>query len=195
MMTASNTGIEYHAGRRHGKVWWSFLLRGLIALALGLCALIWPSASLSILLRLVGLYLLADGALGLIAAYRSLDRTPYLIQAAISLVVGAVLLFWPGATVKTLFVIFGIWALLSGIMQIVSSRQLQPDDPDRGLMTGIGVVAAIVGLVLIFWPGTGVVAIAWVIAAAAFVIAALLIFLALRLKRLSGRVEQLKTDR
>ncbi|MCG6868914.1 MAG: DUF308 domain-containing protein [Gammaproteobacteria bacterium] len=194
-MRASGTGIGEHAGRRHGKVWWSFLLRGLIAGALGLCALIWPSASLNILLRLVGLYLLADGVLGLIAAYRSFDRTPYLVQAAISLIIGATLLFWPGATVKTLFVIFGIWALLSGIMQIVTSRQSRPDDPDRGLMTGIGTVAAIVGLVLIFWPGTGVVAIAWVIAAAAFVIAALLIFLAMRLKRLSGRIEQLRSDR
>jgi len=194
-MSASGTRIGEYTGRRRGKVWWSFLLRGLIAGALGLCALIWPSASLSILLRLVGLYLLADGVLGLIAAYRSSDRTPYFIQAAISLIIGAILLFWPGATVKTLFVIFGIWVLLSGIMQIVESRQLHPDEPDRGLMTGIGVVAAIVGLVLILWPGTGVVAIAWVIAAAAFVIAALLIFLALRLRRHSGRVEQLGSDR
>jgi uncharacterized membrane protein HdeD (DUF308 family) len=64
------------------------MLRGLIAGVLGLCVLIWPTISLALLLRLVGLYLLADGVVGLAMAFRSTERTPRLMQAAISLAVG-----------------------------------------------------------------------------------------------------------
>jgi uncharacterized membrane protein HdeD (DUF308 family) len=178
-----------------GHVWWSFMLRGLIAGALGLCALIWPTISLALLLRLVGLYLLADGVVGLVPAFRSTERTPHLMQTAISLAVGAVLLFWPGGTVRTLLVVFGAWALLSGIGQLFSSRQLDAEVTDRGLLTSLGVITGVVGLVLILWPGTGVVAIAWVIGAAALVIAILLIILALCLKRTARRVETLRLQR
>ena len=49
------------------------------------------------------------------------------------------------------------------------TRETAVDDPDRGLLTGMAVVALVVGLVLIFWQGTGAVAISWVIAALALV--------------------------
>ena len=172
---------------RLGDVWWYFLLRGLFAGVLGFCALVWPVMSLSILLALVGIYCLVDGATGLAAAIKSSDGGVQIIQAIFGLAVGAVLLFWPGTTMKTLLVIFGIWVLFSGISQILTARRMMLDQSERGLFTGIGAVAVVFGLILIFWPGTGVVAIAWTIAAAALLIAALLISLAMRLKRLSER--------
>jgi uncharacterized membrane protein HdeD (DUF308 family) len=58
-------------------------------------------------------------------------------------------------------------------------------------MTAMGGAVAVVGLVLLIWPGTGVVAISWIIALAALMLAALMIFLALRLKRLKKRVDKL----
>lgn len=50
---------------------------------------------------------------------------------------------------------------------------------------------AVVGVILLIWPGTGVVAISWIIALAALLLAGLLIFLALPLKRLKKRVDKL----
>jgi uncharacterized membrane protein HdeD (DUF308 family) len=52
-------------------------------------------------------------------------------------------------------------------------------------------VVTVVGLVLLIWPGTGVVVISWIIALAALLFAALLIFLALRFQRLKKRVDEL----
>ena len=37
----------------------------------------------------------------------------------------------------------------------MSGRRLQQDDPNRGLLIILGSVAAVVGLVLIVWPGSG----------------------------------------
>ena len=56
-------------------------------------------------------------------------------------------------------------------------------------MTTAGAVAAIVGGILIVWPGVAVVTLSWIIAASALLVAAVSIFLGLRFKRMGARVE------
>jgi uncharacterized membrane protein HdeD (DUF308 family) len=174
-----------------GDVWWAMMLRGVLAAMLGIFALFWPTASFTILTRVVGLYCLADGVSGLMGALRGADRGTYFSQAVVDLVAGAVLLFWPATSVRTLLMVFGAWALFTGVSQIVAARRANVDNNERGLRTTIGATVAAIGLVLLIWPGTGVVAISWFIALAALLFAALLIFLALRLKRLKGRIDNL----
>jgi uncharacterized membrane protein HdeD (DUF308 family) len=170
-----------------GDIWWAFMLRGVFAGVLGICALIWPTLSFTILTRLVGLYLLADGLPGLLGALRA----SYLLQAIVSLVAGGVLLFLPSASARTLLMVFGGWALFTGVSHMLAARRANVEDTDRGPMTTMGGVVTVVGLILLIWPGTGVVAISWIIALAALLFAALLIFLALRLHRLKRRVDEL----
>jgi uncharacterized membrane protein HdeD (DUF308 family) len=172
-----------------GDVWWAFLLRGVFAGLLGIFALFWPTASFTILTRVVGLYCLADGLSGLMGASR-VDRGAYMPQIVVSLVVGGVLLFWPGTSVRTLLMVFGAWALFTGVSQIVAARRASVDDSGRALMTGIGATVAVIGLVLLIWPGSGVVAISWFIAFGGLLFSALMIFLALRLRRLQQRIDR-----
>jgi uncharacterized membrane protein HdeD (DUF308 family) len=126
-----------------------------------------------------------------VGALRASDRGTYLLQAVVSLAVGGVLLFLPSASARTLLMVFGGWALFTGVSNILAARRANVEDTNRGLMTTMGGGVAVVGLVLLIWPGTGVVAISWIIALAALMLAALLIFLALRLKRLKKRVDNL----
>ena len=72
--------------------------------------------------------------------------------------------------------VFGGWALFTGVSHILAPRRANVEDTDRGLMTTMGGAVAVVGLVLLIWPGTGVVAISWIIALVAQLFAALLIF-------------------
>lgn len=181
--------VRRRIGDKLGDLWWAFMVRGLHAALLGVGALIWPSASLAILMRLVGIYVLLDGATGSIGAYRTGDRGAHLLQALLGLLIGALLLFWPEGSVRTLLVILGIWALLTGGSQIAAARQQEVEGSVRGPMSTVGWMVAAVGLILIVWPGTGVVTIAWVIAIAALLLATLLIWLALRFKRLQARVD------
>jgi uncharacterized membrane protein HdeD (DUF308 family) len=185
-------GARSRVSDKLGDIWWAFMARGVLAAVLGLCALIWPSVGLAILMRLVGLYCLADGAAALIGAFRTSERSSHLLQAALGLVVGVLLLFWPEGSVRTLLVIFGVWALLTGVSQIVAARRTDAEGGERSVMTTIGWIVAVVGAILIVWPGTGVVAIAWVIGIAALVLAALLIWLAVRFKRLGERLDDVQ---
>ncbi|MGH7807328.1 MAG: HdeD family acid-resistance protein [Thermodesulfobacteriota bacterium] len=167
------------------------MLRGVLAGVLGICALVWPTAGLGIITALVGIYCLADGISGLVGAMRVSDRGSYLLQALFGIVVGLILLAWPRESIRILLMFFGAWALFTGISQIITARRADADFTERGPMTAVGQILAVVGLVLIVWPGTGVVTISWVIAIALLLIAGLLIFLAVRLKRLKERVDKL----
>jgi uncharacterized membrane protein HdeD (DUF308 family) len=184
-------GMQSCVSGKLGDIWWAFMLRGVFAGVLGICALIWPTLSFTILTRMVGLYCVADGLPGLVGALRASDRGTYLLQAAVSLVVGGFLLFWPSTSARTLLRVFGGWALFTGISNVLAARRANVEDTGRVLMATIGGAVAVVGLVLLIWPGTGVVTISWIIALAALLFAALLIFLALRLKRLKKRVDKL----
>ena len=177
---------------RLGGLWLGYLLRGLLALALGIGALFWPSATVELLVRLVGIFAILNGSAGLFTAYQARMPGSYWVPGWMSLGAGAVLLFWPGVTVHLLFLILGIWATFQGGSLWLMARQAATDDPDRGLLSGVAVVAVLIGLVLIFWPGTGAVAISWVIAALALLAGFMLVYMALHLHRARQGISNLR---
>src|SRR5258708_40015064 len=99
-------GMESRVSAKLGDIWWAFMVRGVFDGVLGICALIWPTLSFTILTRMVGLYCLADSLPGLVGALRASDRGTYLLQAVVSLTVGGVLLFLPSASARTLLMLF-----------------------------------------------------------------------------------------
>lgn len=175
------------ARERSGGMWWTFMIRSILALVLGLCALFWPSTTVEILITLVGVFCVVDGLTGLLGVFRTPERGANLVAPLVGLAIGLVLLFWPDATVRMLLVVFGASLLFIGISQIFGARRADLQDGDRRVMTTIGGITAAAGLILVLWPGTGVVAISWLIAIPALLVSALLIFLALRLKRVQER--------
>lgn len=182
-----------HAGGKSApgaQIWWIFMLRGALAALLGIVALLWPTLTLQILVLLVGAYLIADGVMGLVIAFRRAARAgARLLQPIASVLIGLILVLWPDESARTLFVILGAGALFVGISYVVTARRYPLDTLDRRLMSTAGVVAAVLGAALIVWPGAGVVTVSWIIAAAALLLAAVLIFLGVRLKQRRVRVE------
>ena len=194
-LQASAAGLKSHVHGKLDHLWWAFMLRGALALALVVSALIWPKATLGVLVQLIGIYALLDGAAGLISLIRNRDLQSYLLPALFSLAMGAILLFWPGLTVKWLLVILGILALLHGANLLLAGRSLEQYDPNRGMLMTMGTVLAVVGLILIIWPGAGAVTISWLVAAFAFVVGAILVFLALRLRQVNLQLEDMPRQR
>jgi uncharacterized membrane protein HdeD (DUF308 family) len=184
---ASN--IQHGVSHRLRDIWWAILLRGILALALAACALFWPERTMSILVKLLGIYFLTDGLWGAFTAWRSGDATATPLQAVVSLILGVTLLFWTGISTHVFMIIAGIWALLQGIGVVMSSRRLEADDADRTLMAVIGIVIALVGVVFILWPETGVVTVSWLIGLGACLVGLMLVYLATRLKRVRKRVD------
>jgi uncharacterized membrane protein HdeD (DUF308 family) len=169
-------------------VWQYLLLRGVFALALGAFALFWPSLSLSVLVTVVGIFCLIDGAIGLVFTLRNPALRTYLASSLVSLIIGAILVIWSVAAVKFVLMMFGAWLVFVGGSQIAVARGLGEKNANRGLLLTLGAVAAVVGLVLIVWPGTGVVVVSWGIAAAAILTGIQSVYLATHLRRVQQSV-------
>ena len=190
-----------------GQIWWVFILRGVFAAVLGVFALIWPTLTLEILVLFVGAYLIADGVMGLVVALRraapsgrllppaieGMDLNP-LLQPALSVAIGLLVVLWPSQSARTLFMILGAGALFIGISYVIAARQYAVDAMGRRLMTTGGIIAGVLGVILIVWPGAAVVTVSWIIAAAALRMAAVMIFLGVRLRQLRARVVVIPPD-
>lgn len=172
---------------RLANVWWTFFLRGLLAAGVGLAALFWPTGSISLLLQLVGVLLILDGGLTLFGFGRGGAAGGVGIGA---IAIGLVLLIWPEGTARFAFALLGAFALLTGAGSLLTWRQLPESDPERMTARNAGVAALLIGLFLIFWPGTGLVALGWAIAFGALAVSVMMFWLASRFK---GANERLKT--
>ncbi len=188
-LEAAAAEVKAGLAGRLGDIWWFLLIRGILALLLGVFAIFWPGENMRLLIMVVGIYCLADGATTLVGALRNSTLHEQLAQALLVIAIGTVLVFWPGATVRTLLMTLGAAIFFVGFGQIMTSRTLAADDPAKETTRRVGMCAAAVGLVLAFWPGGGVVVLSWVIGIAALLVGALLIFLGTRFRRLQQRVE------
>jgi uncharacterized membrane protein HdeD (DUF308 family) len=101
------------------------------------------------------------------------------------------LLFWPEGSGRLLLMVLGLWALLQGALMFLAGFRADAGDPDRAPTMAIGAAAALIGLVVMLWPGTGAVTIAWLIGIAALMVGVLLVWFALRLRGVDKRVERL----
>lgn len=81
-----------------GKSWWLLLLRGLVAIVFALLTWLQPAASLAAMVLVFGIYVLADGVLGIWAALSGRKNQRHwwvlLLWGLVSVAVGAIT-FWP----------------------------------------------------------------------------------------------------
>ncbi len=177
---------------RLANVWWTFFLRGLLAAGVGLAALFWPTGSISLLLQLVGVLLILDGGLTLFGFGFGFGFGRGGAAGGVgigAIAIGLVLLIWPEGTARFAFALLGAFALLTGAGSLLTWRQLPESDPERMTARNAGVAALLIGLFLIFWPGTGLVALGWAIAFGALAVSVMMFWLASRFK---GANERLK---
>ena len=175
-------------GDKASELWWTFLVRGGIALLLGIAALFWPTSSISILLRLFGLFLVLDAVFWVFGARRGSDDMGDSAPGLLTGIIGLALLFVPATSARLVFVLLGVWALITGAGYLLAWWRAPSEDPERDTARNVGLFALAGGLVLLFWPGTGVVALGWALAILAFAVASAMFFLASRFRRIDRRL-------
>src|SRR5262249_30335380 len=166
--------------------WGWIVVRGVAAVIFGVLGFLWPAFTIAALVLLWGAYALADGVLALIAAFRVRDRgKPFwalLIVGVLGILAGIVTFLWPGMTALALLAFIAAWALLMGIFQIVAAIRLRKVLEREWLLALSGVLSVIFGVLMLWNPGAGALAVVWVIASYAIVFGVLLIALGLKLK-------------
>jgi uncharacterized membrane protein HdeD (DUF308 family) len=169
--------------------WRALALRGLIALLFGLVVLFWPGLVLTVLSILFGIYAAVDGAITLVPALRAPDRgtkrTLPLTEGAVGIVAGLVALLWPGLTVSGLVYVIAGWALVTGVLKILTAILLRAAVDNGWLLAGSGALSVLFGVLLAVLARSDVPFLAPFIGGFAVVVGLALIVFAFRLRERS----------
>jgi uncharacterized membrane protein HdeD (DUF308 family) len=169
--------------------WWLLLLRGLVAIAFGVVAFLWPSITLVALTYLWGAYAIVDGIIAIGAAFNLSggDAGPRWwlgLTGVLGIAAGVIAFFYTGMTMVILLMFIAAWAIVIGALQIFAAVRLwNVVANDWWLILG-GLLSIVFGVVMFRWPNTGALALVWTIAWFAAFFGCMLVGLSFELKKL-----------
>jgi uncharacterized membrane protein HdeD (DUF308 family) len=181
----SNTLDERKVLRRAGA---ALLIRGILAVLFGVLVIAWPAMTVLAIVFVFGVFALLDGAASLYHYFSRRQRASgwTLASGIVSILAGIVALVWPGITALWLALLIGAWALVLGITQIVVSVQARTVIGSWWAWLAAGIVLALFGLYVFFFPGAGILGLLGVVAAFAFATGILLLAAGFQLFRIVG---------
>ena len=141
-------------------------LRGVAAIAFGIATLAWPGVTLWALVVLWGAYALFDGTVALTSAItdRYLPHRGWVAVVGISGIVAGVMTFvWPGITTLALLFVIAFWSLVNGFSLIAIAVSERKQMTGEWVIALTGILAVLLGVVLMITPGAGALAITWAI--------------------------------
>lgn len=173
--------------------WLLVATRGLAAIAFGVIAYWSPAAMMLALALLFAAYSLVDGILNVVLAVRGMRAAKRMPQAnarwgwilangVFGIAIAIVVMLWPGLTVLAFVFIFAGWALVSGVLSLVSAARLRKAH-GRWLMVLAGLMSVACGVLLFLAPLVGAVVLAWWLGAYTLVFGVALLALAFRLRK------------
>src|SRR5919112_3949024 len=175
---------------RIAENWRAMALRGLVAVLFGLVILFWPSLVLAVLSLFFGIYALVDGGVELVPALRSSDRGALrwlpLAEGTVGVIAGLVALLWPGLSASGLLHVIVVWAVVTGVLKILTAIVLRSEVENGWLLAGSGALSVLFGILLAVLAGSDVPFLAPFIGAFAVVVGLALIVFAFRLRDRRG---------
>lgn len=163
------------------QIWWVVLLRGILAVLFGVVALVWPGITVWALVVVFAAYAIIDGIVLVVQSIR--DKPEgwgwWLAMGVVSVLAGLVALFWPGITALALLYVIAFYAILFGITGIVGGVRFRKV-PESGWVWSVlaGVLAVLFGIVLLIFPGEGILSLIVLLGIYAILFGVLLVILA-----------------
>ncbi|MGB3413464.1 MAG: DUF308 domain-containing protein [Microbacteriaceae bacterium] len=176
------------------RVWWLVLIRGILALILGIISLVSPLITGIAITLVFGIYALSDGIIGLFHAWRSSrQQRPYgwvLFGAIVSVLAGLAVLIMPGIVAEFGALYFTVtiafYAMLFGFASMFTNSELSGKEKFWAIVSGLLTVAAgIILMIFVFiYPAEVLLTtIIWVIGIYAIILGISLIIMAFRIRK------------
>ena len=171
---------------RIAENWRAMALRGLVAVLFGLVILFWPGLVLAGLSLIFGIYALVDGGVELVPALRSPDRGALkwlpLTEGTVGVIAGLVALLWPGLSASGLLHVIVVWAVVTGVLKILTAIVLRSEVENGWLLAGGGALSVLFGVILAALVGSDLPSLAPFIGVFAVVVGLALIVFAFRIR-------------
>lgn len=179
---------------------WSLLaINGLLTIALGLVALFLPGEAIRLLVIWFGVFALAGGLVFVLTDYlRSRRKEPwgfFTAAAAPLLIVGLIAVIAPTLVIGLVFLLLGIWAIVSGSLHLISSIQLRSYLANFWMFLLNGVLVMGLGVMLVVNPLDSAEAITSVFGLFATAIGLFLLYSSFRFKSATDRQHRINGGR
>jgi uncharacterized membrane protein HdeD (DUF308 family) len=147
--------------------WWSLVIRGIVAILLGIVTFAWPGITLTALVFLFGAYALLDGVVSLVGVVRAAQAHErwgaLLIEGFAGIAAAIVTVLWPPLTALALVYVIGAWAVVTGIFEMVAAVRLRKYIAGEWLLALTGIASLLFGILIMIAPIAGALVIAlWV---------------------------------
>ena len=149
-----------------GRHWGWVLAYGIVTLAAGIAALVWPGVTLLVVAVLFGVQLIVGGIFRFVSAFAADEsggtRVWMALLGVFSLIIGLYAVRHVLLTIVALALLLGIFWVVSGAMELfgaLSNRLM----PERGWTGFAGLLSLLAGIVLLIYPGLSVVTLAVVV--------------------------------
>lgn len=173
--------------------WWLLLLRGIVAILFGVMTYFQPGISLATLVLLFGAFSFADGAIGVWQAVSARKEREnwwvLLLGGLLGIGVGVLTLVHPGVTALALLFYIAVWAVATGVLEIVAAIRLRKEIEGEWLLGLAGVASVLFGVLLIAQPGAGALAVLWLIATYAVAFGVIMVLLAFKARGFARRLQ------
>jgi uncharacterized membrane protein HdeD (DUF308 family) len=149
--TTESVVVVADARKLARRNWGVLVAVGVVAIVFGIIVLANIWASVHLVAILAGLFLLYAGVMNFVSAASSERRVGRIITGIVALAAGVALLAWPEESVKTVAVIVGIAFLVWGVVGLIAA--FIDRNENWGLTAIFSGLLAIVGVIIIAWPG------------------------------------------
>ena len=146
--------------------WKGLLLRGVLAIILGLIMVLLPGPTLIVAVLLIGVFVMMLGLVALVMFLALKDKGKslvLLIEGIIGITFGLITIVWPNITALLLILILGVWCLIEGVVQVFAGLTMKWRTGVRLVVGASGVLSVIIGLIFVLVPGDGALALIWLI--------------------------------
>jgi uncharacterized membrane protein HdeD (DUF308 family) len=160
------------------RKWWEKVVIGVVAIIFGIVAFAYPGMTLYTITILFGAFAMVIGLTSMLSGILGKDlgkaRTVFIIQGILGIIIGLVVMTWPGLSLLFVAYLIGFWAIMYGVFEIVAAaaapKDAIPSGMSKGLLAVSGIISLIFGFIIVLFPGEGVLAILWIIAAFAIIL-------------------------
>jgi len=176
------------------RYWWMTLLRGLFWVLFGIVIFARPGISLVSLTLALGVVMFVDGVINTANAFSGRkehdDWWVLLLVGLAGIGVGVLTFYNPQATALAVVLYVAIWAIATGLLEIVAAVRLRKQIEGEFWLALAGIASVVFGVLLAARPGAGALTILWLIGAYAIAFGVILLLLAFKVrsgaKRISG---------
>ena len=147
-----------------GRSWWMILAWGLVTLVAGVGTIVWPGRTIVVVAILIGIQFFVSGILRLVSAFAfegEGHRAWDVLVGLASVVVGILCLKDVFQTIAALTLIIGIMWVIQGISEFFAG--VAGLTVHRGLTILMGILGFVAGVVVLTYPITSVLTLAWVL--------------------------------